>query len=74
MAFHHDETILSNRANLRDLVLAPFRAILRGFIWLGENSAYAKQLHAIANMTDGQLAARGLTREEAIAKVFHRGI
>lgn len=74
MAFHHDETVLSTRPRLADLALAPLRALMRGFLWLGENSAHAKRLRAISMMTDGQLAARGLTRDQAIAAVFNRTI
>jgi hypothetical protein len=69
MAFH-DNTFQSRPRGLGDILAAPFLALVRGFVWLGENSAYAKQLHAISAMTDAQLAARGLTREQAVAAIF----
>lgn len=71
MAFH-DETFQSRPRSLGDILAAPFLALGRGFVWLGENSAYAKELRAISAMTDAQLALRGITREQAIAAIFRR--
>ncbi|WP_411891098.1 DUF1127 domain-containing protein [Yoonia sp. SDW83-1] len=70
MAFQTDNTLISNREMMIELVLTPFRAIGRWFISLAENNSRTQALRQINNMTDADLAARGLTRAEAVNMMF----
>jgi hypothetical protein len=70
MAFHSDNTLISNREMLVELALTPFRAIGRVLINLAENNSRTQALQAIADISDADLAARGLTRAQAISMVF----
>jgi hypothetical protein len=70
MAFHSDNTLISNREMLVELALAPFRAIGRVLTNLAENNSRTQALQAIAAISDEELAARGLTRAQAISMTF----
>lgn len=52
------------------LLAAPFQAIGNALIYLAESNYRVKQLEDLAALTDEQLAARGLKREEIVLKVF----
>ena len=69
MAFQADNTLISNGEMIRELVLAPFRAIGRGFEFLIENNHRAQALNALCEMSDEELAAKGTTREEAVQRL-----
>jgi hypothetical protein len=70
MAFQSDNTLISNREMLTELALAPFRALGRALVFLGENNSRTKALDTISTLTDAQLAERGLTRAEAVSQIF----
>ena len=72
MALRPDNTLISNREMLTELVLAPFYALVRWIDRIGESRARAQALSAIGELSDAQLAARGLTRADAIAMVFRK--
>ena len=74
MALHPDNTLISNREVLTELVLAPFAAVARWIENYAEKSARTQALRAIADMTDAELQAKGLTRVEAIRMVFPLGV
>jgi len=61
--------LLAGRKEIRELVLAPFRAIGRGFEFLIENNHRAQALNALCEMSDEELAAKGTTREEAVQRL-----
>jgi hypothetical protein len=42
-------------------------------VFLGENSARAQKVSRINELSDAQLAARGLTRQEAVRRAFFDG-
>ena len=70
MAIHTDNTLISNRELLVALALKPFQAIGRLLTSLAENNSRTQALAAIAAIPDADLAARGLTRAEAISMTF----
>jgi hypothetical protein len=74
MAFHPDNTLISNREMLTELVLLPFRALGRALVRLTETNSRTQSLRAVAAITDAQLAARGLTRAEAVAEAFRHDV
>lgn len=48
----------------------PFRAIGHGLVRLAENSSYIKQVEALNELTDDELAARGTTRADEVRRIF----
>ncbi|SFS21732.1 DUF1127 domain-containing protein [Yoonia litorea] len=71
MSLRPDNTLITNREMLTELVLAPFYALARGIERLAESNARTQALRAVSDMTDAELKAKGLTRAEAAAMVFH---
>lgn len=70
MAFHSDNTLISNRELLTELALVPFRAIGRVMVNLSQNSANAVALRDLASVSDDALAAKGLTRAGIVSQAF----
>lgn len=69
MAFQSDNSLISNTEVLTELgyaLLAPFRAFGAAMIKMAENNPRVRALNAITEMTDEELAAKGLTRDQAI--------
>ncbi|MEC3860893.1 DUF1127 domain-containing protein [Mesobacterium sp. TK19101] len=60
----HVET--SARSGLRDVLAA----IGRGIVAIGENNTRMRAITLYQNMTDAELAARGLKREDIARNVF----
>jgi uncharacterized protein YjiS (DUF1127 family) len=52
------------------LLIKPFIAIGNFLIVLGENSSRMQKVKTLNEMTDEQLAAKGLTREDIVRHVF----
>ena len=71
MALRPDNTLISNRETLIELLLAPFRALVRGIERMAEQNARTQALRAIADMPEAELRAKGLTRSEAASLVLH---
>lgn len=70
MALRPDNTLISNRELITELLLAPFYALARGIENYAESNARTQALRAVADMSDAELRAKGLTRADAIALVF----
>lgn len=70
MALRPDNTLISNRELITELLLAPFYALARGIEKYAESNARTQALRAVADMSDAELRARGLTRAEAVRMVF----
>lgn len=49
---------------------APFRALGRGLVRLADNSSYMRQVEALNELTDDELAARGTTRQDEVRRIF----
>jgi hypothetical protein len=49
---------------------APLRAIGRGLVRISENSSYMKQVEALNELTDEELAARGTSRADEVRRIF----
>ena len=56
--------------NLLQILARPFVAFGNWLITLAGSSSVAQKTNRLADMTDEDLAAQGLTREQAIAKIF----
>ena len=72
MTFHTDNTLISNREMLADLVMTPLRAVGRFIVHVAEASAQARALHEVNNMSDAALESAGLTRSQAFQLVLSR--
>ncbi|MEP5152328.1 hypothetical protein [Planktotalea sp.] len=57
-------------SNLRQLISAPFVALNNLMDSLANANAMAHDAEQLVDMSDAQLAAKGLTRAEAIEAVF----
>lgn len=53
------------------LIAAPFRAVWRFLIHLAECSHMGQQVERLNSLSDEELAARGLTREGEIRRIFN---
>lgn len=49
---------------------SPFLAFGRAIMRIAENHPRAKQIEALNNTSDEELAARGITREDAFRHIF----
>ena len=72
MALQPDNTLISNRELIVELLTTPFRALGNLFIKMAENNSRVTALNALNAMSDAELAAKGLTRAEAVALLFRR--
>ena len=70
MALRPDNTLISNRELLTELVLAPFRAIGRALEHMAVSNSRTQAIQEIAAIPDDQLRARGVTRAELISMTF----
>lgn len=70
MALHPDNTLITNREMLVEVVMTPLRAIGRFMIAVAESNARTQALYAINAMSDAELEAKGLTRAEAVSQAF----
>lgn len=70
MALRPDNTLISNREMLTELVLAPFRAIGRTLEHLAVSNARTQALQEIATIPEEKLKAQGLTRSDLINMTF----
>lgn len=70
MSLRPDNTLISNREMLTELVLTPFRALGRLIERLAENNSRTQAIAAVNAIPEAELRAKGLTRADAIAMVF----
>ncbi|MDB4111793.1 DUF1127 domain-containing protein [Yoonia sp.] len=70
MSLRPDNTLISNREMLLELLVMPFRAIDKLLYNLAENSSRMQALQAIAAIPEADLRAKGLTRAEAVSMTF----
>lgn len=56
--------------SLFKLLAAPFRAIESGMISIMESNSRIQQVDRLQSMSDAQLAARGIKRDEIVQYVF----
>lgn len=72
MSLRSDNTLISNREMLLELMSVPFRAIGHIFCKLAEDNSRTQAIQAINAIPEAELRAKGLTRAEAIGMVFRR--
>lgn len=70
MSLRPDNTLISNREMLLELLVMPFRAIDKLLYNLAENSSRMQALQTIAAISEADLRAKGLTRAEAVSMTF----
>lgn len=70
MALRPDNTLISNREMLIELIAAPFSALAQKIEKMMVNNSRTQALQAIANIPDEELQARGLSRAELISMTF----
>lgn len=69
MALSATFTVLPQRG-LRQALAAPFKAVWHGLILLAEAGPCMDQVRKLNAMSDADLAARGLTREGEVRRIF----
>lgn len=69
MAHQADNTLISNTEMLLELITTPFRAIGRGLIALAEAGPKMAQLRKLNKMSDADLTAKGLTRDNEALRI-----
>jgi hypothetical protein len=70
MSIRPDNTLISNREMLLELLATPFRALGTLLHYLAENNSRTQALQAIAAIPEAELRAKGLTRADAISMAF----
>lgn len=70
MTIRPDNTLISNREMIIELVTLPFRAFGEMIYKMAENNSRVQALQAIAAMSDDDLRAKGLTRSDVISMTF----
>ncbi len=70
MATRSDNTLISNREMLLELLAIPFRAIGALLHNLAENNSRMQALQTLAAIPDAELRAKGLTRADAVSMTF----
>lgn len=68
MSLYADNTLISNREMLVELVMTPLRALGNTIIQLAENNARTKVLQAIMALPEEELRAQGISRAELIKR------
>lgn len=70
MSLRPDNTLISNREMLLELLAAPFVAIGAALQSIAINTAHAQTLRELAAISDEELKARGLTRADVVCIAF----
>jgi hypothetical protein len=70
MSLRPDNTLISNREMLVELFTAPFRALGAILEKLMVSNSRTQALREIADISDEELRARGLTRAEIVSMTF----
>ncbi|MEJ8561458.1 DUF1127 domain-containing protein [Yoonia sp. GPGPB17] len=70
MSLRPDNTLISNREMLLELLSVPFRALGSALQTIASNTARAQALRELAMISDEELKARGTTRAEVISMTF----
>jgi len=70
MSLRPDNTLISNREMLVELFATPFHAIGRILENLMVNNSRTQALKAIADISDEELHAKGLTRADIVSMTF----
>ncbi|MGJ8621210.1 MAG: DUF1127 domain-containing protein [Yoonia sp.] len=68
MALHPDNTLISNREILIEVIATPFRALRDLFILMAESNRRVVALQAAAAISDAELLAQGLSRNDVIQR------
>ena len=70
MSLRPDNTLISTREMLLELLATPFRAIGSGLKGFATSTARTQTLRELAAISDEELEARGLTRAEIVTMAF----
>ena len=70
MPIRPDNTLISNREMLLELLTIPFRSIGQLLHNLADGSARMQTLQAVAAIPEADLRAKGLTRADAVGLTF----
>jgi len=71
MALHADNTLISNREMIAELVLTPLRATAAMLENLAMNNSRTRALRAIAEIPEEELRVKGISRAEIARMTFH---
>ncbi len=70
MAYQADNTLITNREMLGDLLAKPFVALFNALTAMAERDSRLVRLRALAEMSEEELAANGTTRREETARIM----
>jgi len=71
MALNRDNTLISNREMIAELVLTPLRAVGAMLESLAVENSRTRALRAIAELPEEELRRKGLSRAEFASMAFH---
>lgn len=74
MAIQADNTLISNREILIEVVMKPLRALGHLLELMAENNSRTKALTAISAIPEEELQAKGLTRADLVKMTFHHDV
>lgn len=70
MAYQADNTLISNREMVVELIAAPFRSLFECLVRMAEANPRMVALRTLSETSDEELAARGLTRQGVITTIM----
>lgn len=70
MAYQADNTLISNREMVVELIAAPFRSLFEFLVRMAEANPRMVALRTLSETSDEELAARGLTRQGVITTIM----
>ena len=70
MAYQADNTLISNREMVVELIAAPFRSLFEFLVRMAEANPRMVALRTLSETSDAELAARGLTRQGVITTIM----
>lgn len=70
MAYQADNTLISNREMLVELIARPFAAIFNYLVDMAEAGPQMQKLRALSEISDAELETRGRTRQGEVARIM----
>lgn len=70
MSDHNMNTMMTNREMALAVLALPFQALAGLFRKMGRSTSRIADLAALQSISDDELAARGMTRAEAVQRVL----
>lgn len=60
----------ASAARIASVIATPFKAVWNFLLEVGELSSRGQQIRQLSELTDEELAERGVTREDVVRRIF----